>query len=141
MSCFSTIVAAQGSLHEPVSKYFDWLLQPLVRKIPSFLHDTTDFIRKVEGVPIPEGAFIITLDVTSLYTNILHVELRTVLQNVLDTRVILHPPIHFILDLIDTLLENNYFRYDNDYYLQTRGVAMGSAFAPSAANLFMDNFE
>lgn len=39
-------VAAQGSLHEPVSKYIDFFLQPFVRKTRSFLQDMTDFIKK-----------------------------------------------------------------------------------------------
>lgn len=101
----------------------------------------SDFINKIEEVAVPEGSLIISLDVTSLYTSIPHAELRNVLQDVLDSRENLHPPMHFILDLIDTLLENNYFRYDASYYLQTKGVAKGSAFAPSAVNLFMANFE
>lgn len=140
------IVAAQGSLHEPVFKYIDSLLQSFVYKIPSFLCDATDFIKKIEGAHIilqyhPKGAHIISLDVSSLYTNIPHGELRNVLRDILDSREDPHPPTHFLLDLIDILLENNYFRYNSDYYLQTRGVAMGSAFVPSVANLFMGNFK
>lgn len=44
---------------------------------------------------------------------------------------------HFILDLVDILIEKNYFRFAEDYYFQTRGVSMGSPFAPSVANLFV----
>lgn len=47
----------------------------------------------------------------------------------------------FLLDLADFLMDFNYFRFDWDYYLQTKGVAIGSAYAPSTANLFMDRFE
>lgn len=95
----------------------------------------------MEGVSIPEDSLILSLDVVLLYTNIPHEELRNVLQETLDTREVLHPHTHFVLDLIDTFLENNYFRYDSKFYLQIKGVAMGSAFVPSAANLFMHHFE
>lgn len=51
------------------------------------------------------------------------------------------PPVHFIFQLVDILLEKNYFRFEADYYLQTKGVSMGSSFAPSLANLFMARME
>lgn len=41
----------------------------------------------------------------------------------------------------DLLLEKNYFKFDNYFYLQTKDVAMGSVFAPSATNLFMARLE
>lgn len=135
------IVAAQGSLLEPTSQYIDSILQPFVKQVPTFILDTTDFIRKVEGLAIPEEVLLVSLDVTSLYTNIPHEDLRLTLQNVLDMRPDPHPPTHFLLDLIDILIDKNYFRYDNSYYLQIRGVAMDSAFAPSTANLFMSMLE
>lgn len=46
------------------------------------------------------------------------------------------PPAHFVLQLVDLLLEKNYFRYE-DFYLQIKGVSMDSSFAPRLANLFM----
>lgn len=135
------IVAAQGCLHEPVSRCIDSFLQPFVQKTGSFLQDTTDFINKVEGTSISNSSLILSFDVISLYTNVPHEELRMVLQEVFDKREILHPPSHFLLDLVDFLTDFNYFRFDCQYYLQIKGIAMGSAFAPSAANLFMDHFE
>lgn len=47
------------------------------------------------------------------------------------------PPTFFLLELVETILEKNYFCFSNDYYMQIRGVAMGSINAPSVANLFM----
>lgn len=35
----------------------------------------------------------------------------------------------------------NYFHFGDDYFLQIRGVAMGSVFVPSVANLFVYNLE
>lgn len=52
-----------------------------------------------------------------------------------------YPLIHFLLDLLDILLEKNYFVFNNEFFLQTRGVAMGSSFSSSIANLFMARLE
>uniref|UniRef100_A0A803TIM4 Reverse transcriptase domain-containing protein n=1 Tax=Anolis carolinensis TaxID=28377 RepID=A0A803TIM4_ANOCA len=45
------------------------------------------------------------------------------------------------MDLLDIVLEKNYFRFQNQFYFQTFGVAMGSPLAPSIANLFMAHLE
>lgn len=135
------IVTAQGSLHEPVSQYIDSILQPFVHKFSTYLKDATDFIKKIEGSSVPEEALLLSFDVVSLYTNIPHEELRAILQNIFDSRTIPSPTTHFLLNLVDVLMETNYFRYNRDYYVQIKGVAMGSVFAPSAASLFMNDFE
>lgn len=95
------IVAAQGSLHGPVSKYIDSFLQPFVKHTRSFSQDTTDFISKIEGVSVPIDSLILSFNVVSLYTNIPHEELREVLHQCFDKREIPHPLTHFLLDFLD----------------------------------------
>lgn len=126
---------------EPVSQYIDCILQPFVKKTSTYIQDTLDFIRKVEGIEIVSGSILLSLDVVALYTNIPHEELRETLREIFESREELLPPMHFLLDLVDVLIEKNYFRFNRDYYLQVKGLAMGSAFAPSAAILYMNKFE
>lgn len=45
------------------------------------------------------------------------------------------------MELVDITLETNYFQFENTFYLQIKGVAMGSSFAPSVANLFIAALE
>lgn len=103
------IVAAMDSLLELISQYIDSILQPSVKRTPTFLLDTTDFIGKMEGFEILESSLLTSLDVRSLYTSIPHDELRVTLQEILDRRPDPHPPTHFLLGLIDALMEMNYF--------------------------------
>lgn len=49
-------MAAQRSVTENISKYFDFLLQPHVLKMKTYLHDTGGFISEIEGLRIPEAA-------------------------------------------------------------------------------------
>lgn len=49
--------------------------------------------------------------------------------------------IHFILEGLKLTMECNYFWYRGEYYVQTKGVAMGVKYAPSVANLFMNKWE
>lgn len=75
-----------------------------------------------------------------MYTSIPHDEFRNVISEYLELDHHL-PPVNFLLDLVDLLLEKNYFRYKEDYFLQVKGVSMGSYFAPCTANLFMAKLE
>ena len=54
-----------------VLKYVDFHLQPIVKNIPSYIRDITDFRQKLDKVKnIPNDCLLVTLDVESLYTNI-----------------------------------------------------------------------
>lgn len=135
------IVSAQDSILKNTLKFVDHLLQPHVKTISTYLQDTRDFILKIEHMAIPGNSGLATLDVTSLYTRIPHHDIRNTVQLVLEKDDLLGYPIHFILDLVNLLCEKNYFRSKQDFYFQIRGVTMGSAFAPSVANLFMSHLE
>ena len=43
--------------------------------------------------------------------------------------------------LIEFILKNNYFSFNNNFYLQSQGTAMGTKMAPAYANIFMDKIE
>ena len=67
------IVSGCGSLTENISSYIDSILKPHVEKLPSYIQDTTDFIKKIQTVgTLPENALLVTMDVSSLYSNIHH---------------------------------------------------------------------
>ena len=38
---------------------------------------------------------------------------------------------------INVILKSNYFTFNDKFYLQTQGTAMGSSFAPNYANIFL----
>ncbi len=43
----------------------------MYKKLPSFIQNTPDLIRKIEQIPpLPTNTLLVTLDVVSLYTNI-----------------------------------------------------------------------
>lgn len=67
------------------------------------------------------------MDVTSLYTNILHDEARQVLEDVLDQWGLKESPTFFLLELAGLIMEKNYFRFSNTFDFQIQGVAMESA--------------
>lgn len=53
-----------------LSSFVDRLLQLITQKQKSYLKDTTDFINLIETTRVPKNAILVSMDVTSLYTNI-----------------------------------------------------------------------
>lgn len=136
------IVSPIGMLTEHLSGYIDTLLQPLMCFIPSFIQDTTDFINKLSCLPIlPDGTLLVTMDVTSLYTNIPHDEGTAACLHLLKRMQPTEIPAVDIAVLIDFVLKHNHFEFNDRHYLQTNGTAMGTKMAPTYANIFMSELE
>ena len=121
----------------------DHFIQPLVRKLPSYLRDSTHLINILKDLRLPENAILASLDVTSLYTNIPnHEGIKTTGSYLFkDRSPHLNPTNSSICKLLELVLTTNNFLFDNKEYLQIGGTAMGTKLAPSLANLFMGHFE
>ena len=100
------IVSSCGAPTENISLYVDYHLSPLVRDLPSYIKDTNDFLTKIQTIgDIPEESLLVTLDVTSLYTNIPHKEGLDACRETLNTRTTLDPPTDDLIHLASLILE------------------------------------
>ena len=137
------IVSSCNSVTENISEFVDHWLQPEVRKLTSYLKDTTAFINLLEGTRLPANCILASIDVSSLYTNIPHDEGKQFAMEALanGTPTPRQPPPEVLGELIDLVLKNNIFEFDGKHYLQIQGTAMGTKMAPAYANIFMGKIE
>ena len=136
------IVSSNGHPTECISQFIDFHINPLVASLDSHIKDTTDFLNKLANLAtLPNNAILVTLDVSSLYTNIPHNEGIDACRRFLDTRTDKHIPTETLCDLLRIILTMNNFTFNQHHYLQIHGTAMGSKMAPSFANLFLGIFE
>jgi hypothetical protein len=136
------IVSGCGSLTEKISSYVDNILKPHMESLPSYVKDTTDFIRKIQNITnISTESFLVTMDVSSLYSNIPHNDGIKACQYYLNQRTGQQHSVKDILHLIEIVLTKNNFQFGDDNYIQNLGTAMGTKMAPSYASLFMGKFE
>ena len=145
------IVSQIGSPTERISGYLDFFLQPFLQKIPSYLKDTGHFLHTIEEInqkgPLPPNTLLVTLDVTSLYTNIPILEAKqSVAKALIELRGNNNTPSNkYLLQLLDLILKHNIFTFSTGkelfYYLQVIGIAMGTKAAVAIANIFMHYFE
>ena len=125
-----------------ISEYVNYHLQPIVKELPSYVQETTDFLRKINQIGfVPDNSYLVSLDVKSLYTNIPNAEgiqyVKTSLEKY-SKRTASPKVITTFLALILTL-KNFIFNCKN--YLQIKDCAMGTICAPSYGKIFMDHFE
>lgn len=136
------IVSGIGTLTEPISDYIDSLIKHIPPKHPSYIRDTNHFLRELSNITFPHGAFLVTLDVVSLYTNIPHDDGIQAMIGAYEKYKILDSPSPSTIEtLANLVLKLNTFEFNNSYYLQTSGTAMGTKMAPNYANIFMSKIE
>ena len=134
------IVSNCNSETEKIAEYIDSFLKTKSTCHPSYIKNTNDFISKIRSITIPENALLITLDVESMYTNIDNQDgIRAVEEAFSDSEN--NPLLPFIQKLLQIVLENNDFEFNDKTYLQKSGVSMGIRFAPSFADIFMAKWE
>ena len=98
-----------------------------------------DFLNKCPRY-VDEDTEIVTFDVISLYTSIPHeVGLEAIDYFLTKYQEDLHSRFRkaFVLESANFILKNNMLTFDSEFYLQIKGTAMSTIFAPTYANLTM----
>ena len=138
------ILSANQSPTEQISAFVDYFLKPTIPHLKSYDKDTIHFLQILQGLPpLPPNSFLVTLDVTSLYTNIPNKEgIRATAKILAKYRPgAQHLNNQSLTQLLDLVVNKNNFEFNGEHYLQTSGTAMGTRLAPSFANTFTGNFE
>lgn len=60
------IVTSISYVTQHLSQFVDIWLQPLMKKLPSYVRDTTHFIKMIEETRFPQGCLLASIDVSSL---------------------------------------------------------------------------
>ena len=125
---------------ETISAFVDdTLLQPISTSQTSYLKDSTDFINFIEKTKMGKRTFLVTMDVTSLYTNIPQEEGITTVCNAYENFHKNNPPIptNYIKEMLRLILKENSFQFNRKNDLQIQGNAMDTKMAVAFANIFM----
>ena len=131
------IVSCTGGPTSTASAYLDRLLQPHMKKVKSYLSNSIELVRMLQTLRVPPHAYLVTLDIESLYTNISHEEaIASFLKRFKDA-----PQKVFLLDLLKYVLKNNVFQFDGHVFTQLCGIAMGTKLAPALATIYIGDLE
>jgi hypothetical protein len=76
-----------------------------------------------------------------MYTNIPTDILPNILQNVMETQLVDADYIKHILTLVQVVLNQNYFRHENELFQQIEGLAMGAPTSSLLSEVFLQSLE
>ncbi|EYB86509.1 hypothetical protein Y032_0277g1105 [Ancylostoma ceylanicum] len=136
------IISCCGGPTDRISWLLVKLLSPLLKYVGAHIVNVEDFIAAVEGCQMPNSASYVSFDAVSLYTN---VDKECATKAVLELLQEHHADVN-VLGLTMSELEQlllatlacNVFRFDNRFYVQKRGLAMGLRLAPLLAIAYLD---
>jgi hypothetical protein len=138
----------------PAAKYVSKKLKPLIRAAPTIIHGSKDLAIKLSQVKIRPYAkwFIVTGDVVAFYPNIPLERCIDIVTNMYQEFIFRNASNRTNLAFQEVAL--TVFKYclhtgnrdlicefQNEYFLQLQGLAMGVADSPDLANLFGAFFE
>ena len=112
------IVNNIGSITEKISAFVDEHLRKFTPRIPSYVKDATHFINIMKNIQHEPSDLFVTIDVSSLYTNIPHIEGILPINKVMEdtgSDTLLKV---LISNLIHQVLTKNYFKSNDKLYEQ-----------------------
>ena len=92
----------------------------------------------LQNLHVPDNATLVTIDVTNLFPSIPQSEcLDTIYQEMCSHPDLLALDPNLIIHLLHLNINYNYFDFSDLVFQQIKGTAMGSAFSPTVANIYM----
>ena len=140
-----SIVSSCGSVIYGVAKELAKIPKPLVGKTPHHINSTQDFVEQVKHISLGPGECLSSYDVSALFTSLpidsgLNI-IKDLLEmdNTLKERTVL--AVNDIILLLEFCLKNTYFSFQDQFYKQVEGAAMGSPVSPIVANMYIEYLE
>ncbi|XP_056425851.1 uncharacterized protein LOC130367455 [Hyla sarda] len=119
------IISGIGCLTSQLSHFLDLYLQEIVITLPSYLKDSASLIRDLKEIQWQPGYIFLTLDVTSLYSNIQHeLGLKTTSSYLHQIGKMQNEQIQFLLNALRFILTHNVFTHEGSIYHQQHGTAI-----------------
>lgn len=123
-------MASKDSLSDGLSDYLDYFFQPIVSSLSAYIKDTGHILEILRNNTWQEGDSWVLLDVSSIYTSILHQIDLLALQYFLEKDNKLNSSqAAFLVEEDNFLLHPDYLILQDTFYLQIMGTAMGANFA------------
>ncbi|XP_045470675.1 uncharacterized protein LOC123677962 [Harmonia axyridis] len=104
--------------------------------------NSLDLTNKISNVNIPPNCILVSFDVSNLFPSIDPEDCLMLVRQLLFSNSDL-PTCHILnlCSLVDLVLRQNFFQFNNLFYVQKSGLAMGSNLSPLLAEVFMSNLE
>lgn len=146
-------VHKEGNPIRPVVSYINSPLRQMAIELNKIFKNLTNFTpshsirnsveltNKLKDITLPENSLLASFDVSNMFSNIPYTDCLEIIKKILDAKNINVIIKNEIITLFELCLSENYFQFENTFYKQKQGLAMGSPLSPLMAELFMEEIE
>ena len=124
------VVSCVNSFNAILSTWLDFRMKQLIPFVPSYLPNSDALLAALKALPnLPENAKIFTADAISMYTNIdSHTGINAFEQwfSLYSHEIPADFPCQLFLQVLTFVMNQNIFQFDDTFWLQTQGTAMGT---------------
>jgi len=143
------VLSGCSSPTRPVDRLLTTYLTPLLDLLPERLQDTTSFLQKMRDAKRYPGAILFSFDIVSLYPSIPQEEAAYVVANFYEQNFsyveerlfsdfnMAAPPPYLIKEGIDHVLGGTLLRFNNRFFRQGKGTAIGASVSVAVAEIFV----
>ncbi|ROT62578.1 hypothetical protein C7M84_019563 [Penaeus vannamei] len=141
------VLSGCSSPTRPVDRLLTTYLTPLLDLLPERLQDTTSFLQKMRDAKRYPGAILFSFDIVSLYPSIPQEEAAYVVANFYEQNFsyveerlfsdfnMAAPPPYLIKEGIDHVLGGTLLRFNNRFFRQGKGTAIGASVSVAALRI------
>lgn len=136
------IVSNTGSPTYQLSKYLAQSLSNIIGKSQYHVQNSWEFCNFIKRISIPKNHILVSFDVVSLYTNIpVDLAIHSINKNWGKIKDFTNLPKEEFVKAVEFCLTSTFFCFNDEFYSQVFGIAMGSPISACIANLVMEEVE
>ena len=129
------IVACLGTPAEKACDFLDFILNPGMRELKSYLKGTKDFLIwlenfKLQWPELPPLFSFLTIDYHAMYPSMKDQLAMPAVKEYLDKRLVKRPSSEMVLKLLTKVKKTNFFEFGEKLFQQKTGVSIGQKQAP-----------
>lgn len=136
------IVSSKNSPLYPLSKFLHKIIYDSIPKTQSYIYNSFDLVNKLKYIRIENDYKLISLDVTSLFTNLpLDLAEESLKRRWDHIRPNCNIPFEEFISAFRFVMDSTYFNFNSTIYKQTFGTPMGSPLSPVIADITLQDLE
>ena len=138
-------MSCSGTPDENICDFLDYLLNPGMQQLRSYLKGTKDFLIWIEKLKIqfpelPVLFGILTIDYKTMYPSMPDYLVLPAVRDYLNSRTTQNKPsTRRTMELLEVTRRNNFFEFGEHLYKQDGGTSIGKKHAPDTACLGAEN--
>jgi len=141
MSIRPVVNNTQASSHR-IAKFINTRLQNMELLPNTYnIKNATEIAEEISKLHINQNMRLITLDIKDLYTNLPTQGIIRTIKFWLHRSINSNEENNQTISLLETIMEQNYFQYNGQYFKPLKAVAMGSPLSGTLAELYLQRIE